>query len=90
MEPFRTRGYVLGTTSRYIREGLPPVEVHDDRLACIMADIHGHEHLPPILTGWATFTLEATGKQLLSSKIWGWSVEKPDVDEATFELTWKA
>lgn len=39
--------------------------------------------------GWVIFTLTTMGKQLLGCKITGWSPANPDVDEGSFEMTWK-
>lgn len=75
--------------SRDNSKGHVTVEATDDRLVCKMSDVKGYPYLPPVSVGWAVFTLETMGKKLSSSKLHGWSVDTPDVDNVEFELVWR-
>ncbi len=73
MEAFKTRGHVSDTTLKYVGEGLPPERRQT------MSDVRS--------VGRAIF--EAMGQTLSSSRIHGWSVDTPDVDNVGFGLVWR-
>jgi hypothetical protein len=66
------------------------VDVSDRTLTVRVHDIPQWHHVLITSIGYAGFALEAMGKVIENTAVRDWSIAKPYVDGASFELTWKA
>jgi hypothetical protein len=63
-------------------------ELNGRTLICEYIDMNEFEHCIAYASGFVATAFESMGKKVQSIELPGWSVDKPSVDRARYELTW--
>lgn len=69
--------------------GRAEIKVDEKGLVCRYYDVPGFDHASVVGSGFVIFTLEAMGKSVEKVTRLDWSLDRPNVDGAGFELLWK-
>jgi hypothetical protein len=65
------------------------VELHDDMIANTLVGMSGLDHMGPVAAGYVKFALQAMGKSITDTKLFGWSLAAPGPDTCSFQVSWK-
>jgi hypothetical protein len=64
-------------------------EMNGRTLSCEYIDMGEFEHCIAMAPGFVATAFEAMGKKIEKVEIPGWSLDKPSMDRARYELTWR-
>jgi hypothetical protein len=72
----------------FTRGKLSVVDLTENTFVCRMEDMAGFDHGPCTAAGFTTYVISTMGKNVQSTTVDGWSLERPCSDGASYVVRW--